>query len=85
MFSVLLSTRDHSLLGFTWLMVLTIGGFALSALLSWTTHYPRASRMAVMLGIALVLGGGLAYADLVCCQQCDPWWLEYFWVCVPAA
>ena len=59
-------------------VALVIAGLGLTA----AAHAsPRVARLAVMLLVACVLGSGLAFAQVICCQGCDPWW-AMLWICV---
>lgn len=62
-----------------WLILLSLVG---GLLVAWSLKHPKASRLIVALLAAVLLSGGIAYAD-PCCGFCDPWWLTYFWICVP--
>lgn len=84
MFSVLLATPKLYAQSIYWLCAITVGSLIVPALLTWASTHRKATRIIVMLTLAVLISGGIAWADAICCSQCDPWWAQ-FYICWPSA
>jgi hypothetical protein len=74
--AVLLMTSSPSV---GWVGMLLLAGLGVPALLA--VAGPKTRRIGIMVAVAAALGAGLAYA-VPCCQGCDPFWLQYFYICI---
>jgi hypothetical protein len=46
---------------------------------------PQPVRFSRRRMVALVASVGVLITGTICasCTNCDPWWLEHFWICLP--
>jgi uncharacterized membrane protein YgaE (UPF0421/DUF939 family) len=44
----------------------------------------RTQRILIGLLVAAIVSAPLKAVICGACIGCDPWWLEYFWICIPA-
>lgn len=70
-----------------WLMaalVIAAGAGPFGAWLRATTARATAAKLVMALMVAGLVATTTYAVICPACEGCDPWWLEHFWICIPA-